>query len=249
MKDISIITATYNSAAHIESCLASVVGQEQQPYEYLIIDGGSNDATIEIVRSYQKHYKFIKLISEKDQGIYDALNKGVKHATGEIIGFVHSDDLLADKQILSTITEAFQQQPVDGVFGDLDYVNQEDTSKIIRKWRSQPFHSQLIKKGWMPAHPTLFLKKAVYDKHGQFDMTYKIAADYEFMLRVLSDSSLTFSYVPKVFTKMRVGGASNRSLINIIQKSKEDWRAIKKHKVGSIWTLVLKNTSKLKQFF
>ncbi len=243
----SIITITYNSIDSLEDTITSVVKQTHPDVEYIIVDGQSTDGTVNLITSY--NHVVTTWVSEPDNGLYDALNKGVAMATGEVIGFVHSDDMLADATVLEAIAKAFNAKNVDGVYGDLDYIDKQQPHKIIRKWRSQDFKSSLLKKGWMPAHPTLFLKKAVYDKHGQFDTSFKIAADYEFMLRVLSDTSLTFSYMPKVFTKMRVGGASNRSLKNILQKSKEDWRAIQTHDVGSVWTLVLKNTSKLKQFF
>jgi glycosyltransferase involved in cell wall biosynthesis len=246
---LTLITATYNSAASIKTCLDSVVSQDYNDLEYLIIDGKSSDDTLNVVKKYQKKYSYIKLISEKDYGIYDALNKGVQLASGDVIGFVHSDDLLADKRIVADIINQLQNNQNDGVYGDLQYVDKFDLDKVIRLWKSCTFKSGLLKQGWMPAHPTLFLKKGVYEKHGVFDLIYKISADYDFMLRVLKDNSLKFAYLPKVITKMRLGGASNRSLKNIVTKSKEDYRAIKSNNVGNFLTLIRKNTSKLKQFF
>ena len=142
-----------------------------------------------------------------------------------------------------------KSESLDGVYGDLQYVNKINFKKIIRNWKSCDFKPSLLKQGWMPPHPTLFLKKEVYEKHGLFDLSFKISADYDFMLRIFKDSELKFGYLPKVITKMRVGGASNRSLKNVIRKSKEDYRAIRSNNVGNFLTLIKKNTSKLKQFF
>jgi len=246
---VSLITASYNSAPDLVSCMESVVNQDYSNIEYIIVDGASSDETLSIIADYQNKFDFIKVISEGDGGIYDALNKGVELTTGDIIGFVHSDDVLADTTIISRIVAQFNNEAVDGVYGDLNYVDKDDINKIIRKWISQSFKKNLLKKGWMPAHPTLFLKKEVYEAHGNFDLGYKIAADYDFMLRILKDESLKFSYLPEVISKMRMGGASNRSLKNIIQKTKEDYRAVTSNKIGGVLSILRKNTSKIKQFF
>jgi glycosyltransferase involved in cell wall biosynthesis len=245
---VTLITATYNSGASIKTCLDSVVSQDYDVFEYLIIDGKSSDETLSIVEDYQKKYFYIKLISEKDEGIYDALNKGVLLATGDIIGFVHSDDLLASKTVISEIVATLKNEKLDGVYGDLEYVRKEDTSKVVRFWKSRSFNSKLLSMGWMPAHPTLFLKKEVYEKHGFFNLSYKISADYDFMLRILKDDSLKFGYLPKVITKMRIGGASNGSIKNIINKTKEDYRAVRSNHIGGWFSILIKNTSKIKQF-
>ena len=245
---VTLITATYNSGASIKTCLDSVVSQDYDVFEYLIIDGKSSDETLSIVEDFQQKYPFIKLISEKDEGIYDALNKGVLLATGDVIGFVHSDDLLASKTVISEIVATLKNEKLDGVYGDLEYVRKEDTSKVVRFWKSRSFNSKLLSMGWMPAHPTLFLKKEVYEKHGFFNLSYKISADYDFMLRILKDDSLKFGYLPKVITKMRVGGASNGSIKNIINKTKEDYRAIRSNQIGGWFSILIKNTSKIKQF-
>jgi glycosyltransferase len=189
------------------------------------------------------------MVSEKDYGIYDALNKGISAASGDIIGFVHSDDFLASSDIINDIVSMMKTESLDGVYGNLQYVDKINTKKIIRNWKSCHFKTGLLKNGWMPPHPTLFLKREVYQKYGLFDVSYRISADYDFMLRIFKDSELKFGYLPKVITKMRVGGASNRSIKNIIEKSKEDYRAIKSNNIGDFLTLIRKNTSKLKQFF
>jgi glycosyltransferase involved in cell wall biosynthesis len=187
-------------------------------------------------------------VSEPDSGIYDALNKGLAHASGDVIGFLHADDLLADSGVLTDVAAAFAAG-ADGVYGDLLYVNKQDPAQIVRYWRGRMFTPDLPAKGWMPAHPTLYLRRAVYEKLGNFDTTLRIAADYDFMLRVMRDTSLRLHYVPKVLVRMRIGGASNRSLRNLLRKSLEDWRALRKNGVGGLRTLVRKNFSKLPQFF
>ena len=244
---ISIITATYNSAKTIESTIQSVLSQTYPNIEHILIDGASKDSTQEIVQNFQNHHPSIRYISEPDKGIYDALNKGVQLASGDIIGFLHSDDYFENELVIEQIINTFQLQQCDGVYGDLRYVSSENTKKVIRYWKSRDFNSVLIKNGWMPAHPTLYLKKEVYKKHGQFDLSFKIAADYDFMLRILKDDTLKFTYLPMVITNMRVGGASN-TLGNIKLKMKEDLKALKKNQIGGLGVLVRKNLSKLNQF-
>jgi glycosyltransferase involved in cell wall biosynthesis len=246
---ISIITATYNSDKTIESTIQSVLSQTYPNIEHVLIDGASKDNTLAIVQNYQINHPSIRYISEPDKGIYDALNKGVQVASGDIVGFLHSDDYFENELVIEQIINTFQLQQCDGVYGDLRYVSSENTKKVIRYWKSRDFNSVLIKNGWMPAHPTLFLKKEVYEKHGLFDLDFKIAADYDFMLRILKDESLTFSYLPHVITNMRVGGASN-AFGNIALKMKEDLKALKKNKIKfPIRAIFLKNTSKFRQFF
>lgn len=246
---VTLITATYNSSSSVKTCLDSVVFQNYGDLEYLIIDGKSSDDTLNIVKVYQQKYPYIKLISEKDYGIYDALNKGLQLTTGDVIGFVHSDDLLASNHIVTDVVTQLQNEQLDGVYGDLQYVDKFDLNKVIRLWKSCAFKPSLLKHGWMPAHPTLFLKKEVYEKHGLFDLEFSISADYDFMLRVLKDDTIKFGYLPRVITNMRIGGASNKNLKNIAIKMIEDYKAIRKNKSGNIVTLILKNTSKIKQFF
>lgn len=244
---ISIITASYNSESSISTAIASLAHQDYKDIEWIIVDGASKDKTLEIIK---KGYSgSVKIISEKDRGIYEALNKGVAMASGDVIGFLHSDDLFASNNIIPKIATVFKHQQVDGVYGDLTYVDKENISKVIRYWKSQSFKPQLLNNGWMPAHPTLFLRKEVYEKHGLFNLDYKIAADYDLMLRIFRDATLKFEYLPKVITKMRVGGASNRSLKNIKLKSQEDFQAIKTNGMKKpLKVLAYKNFSKLSQF-
>lgn len=245
---VSIITATYNSVNTLEPCLNSVLNQTYQNIEYIIIDGDSKDKTVELIKSKAELYKNVIWISEKDKGIYDALNKGIAKATGDIVGFVHSDDFLSDNTIIASIVDCFHTTSVDGVYGDLHYVTKDNTKKIVRNWVSNPFNHKLLKQGWMPPHPTLYLKKSIYDAYGGFDLNFKIAADYDFILRIFKQSQLKFRYLPKTIVKMRVGGVSNRSVKNIIQKTREDYLAISNNQTGNWRTILLKNLKKIKQF-
>nr|WP_321222076.1 glycosyltransferase family 2 protein [uncultured Psychroserpens sp.] len=247
---ISIITATYNSEKTLEVCMSSVINQTYDSIEYIIIDGNSKDNTNSIIKASADKYNYIKWISEADKGIYDALNKGIKMATGDAIGFVHSDDYLASNTIIAEIVESFKTEHVDGVYGDLHYVSFENPDTIVRNWISQPFKSKLLNRGWMPAHPTLFLKRKIYLEKGLFNLDYKIAADYDFILRIFQSNAYSFYYLPKVITKMRVGGASNQSIKSIILKTKEDYRATKFNKLNFPLKVVLsKNLSKIPQWF
>ncbi|MFD2917436.1 glycosyltransferase family 2 protein [Psychroserpens luteus] len=247
---ISIITATYNSEKTLEVCMSSVINQAYDNIEYIIIDGNSKDKTKSIIKAAADKYEYIKWVSEPDKGIYDALNKGVELATGDVVGFVHSDDYLANDSIIADIVTSFKTQNVEGVYGDLHYVSFENPNIIVRNWISQPFKAKLLSRGWMPAHPTLFLKRQVYLDKGLFDLNYKIAADYDFILRVFKTELYNFYYLPKTITKMRVGGASNRSLKSIIQKTKEDYKASKTNGLNFPLKVVLsKNLSKIPQWF
>lgn len=243
---ISVITICYNSAHSIKTAIDSVLAQTHPDVEYIVVDGKSKDNTVEIVQSYGS--RITKFISEPDRGIYDALNKGIAMATGDVIGFMHSDDLFASDNTLAKVAELFQQTGSDSIYGDLEYVYKEDTNKVLRYWKSGNFSIRNLKMGWMPPHPTFYVKRAVYEKYGTFNTTYKIAADYDTMLRFLGKYRISTSYLPEVMVKMRVGGASNRNLKNIIRKTKEDHKAIKDNSFGSVFTLFFKNIRKVTQF-
>ncbi len=228
------------------SVFDSIKEQSYADIEWIIVDGGSTDGTVDFIK--QNEESIGQWISEPDAGIYNALNKGIALATGHIIGFVHSDDFLSGPKVIEGIHQQFEQSGSDGVYGDLNYIAAKNTSKIIRKWRSKSFRQRNLNYGWMPAHPTLFLRKSVYEKHGLFDESFRIAADYDFMLRVLQDNSLQFRYHPKVITHMRLGGASSASS-NLKKKMGEDLRAMRKNNLPYPWlTLVFKNFRKLGQF-
>lgn len=242
---ISIITVVWNNKDTINDAINSAINQTYKDIEYIIIDGASSDGTVEIIKGYAD--KITKFVSEKDKGIYDAMNKGVDLATGDIIAFLHSDDIYSSSNIVEIVAKEFERGNLDGVYGDLVYTPKSNTQKVLRYWKSKDFDLSLLKKGWMPAHPTLFLKRNIYEKYGKFDLDFKIAADYDFMLRILSDG-IKIKYLPKVLYKMRIGGESNKSLKNILLKSKEDLKALKKNKIGGIITLLMKNLSKIVQF-
>ncbi len=212
-----------------------------------MIDGGSTDGTLDVLRSYEN--RLAVLVSEPDQGIYDALNKGIQLASGEVVGFLHSDDLFTDDIVLQHVVDAFSSRQVDAVYGDLQYVQKVNRDEVLRYWRAGAFSRFRLGWGWMPPHPTFYVRRSLYKRLGMFDTSYRIAADYEFMLRLLRTGGVRVAYVPRVLIKMRLGGVSNRSLKNIIQKSREDYRALKDNKVGGLGALVMKNLSKVVQFW
>lgn len=244
---ISIITATFNSESTIESCLKSVLEQSYDDIEYIIIDNCSTDDTLNIVKQYED--KISRIISEPDKGIFDALNKGIKIASGDYIGFLHADDFYATNDVIEEVVNLLSIEKTDSLYGDLQYVSKLNEQKVIRNWKAGSFSIRKLLNGWMPPHPTFFVKRECYLKYGLFNLDYRIAADYELMLRFLGNHKLSTIYCPKVLVKMRTGGTSNKSLKNIIMKSKEDLKAIKSNKIGSYYTLVLKNLRKLNQFF
>lgn len=246
---LSIITITYNSAATLEATLQSVLNQDYSDIEYLIIDGKSTDATLEIVAKYRD--KIAKVISEKDYGLYDALNKGIQLATGDVIGFLHSDDMYFDTTILSQVMKAFSSHPkAEGLYGDLIFVDRVDLNKIKRVWHSGNYVAGSFLNGWMPPHPTFFVRKAVYQKYGTFNTKLKHAADYELMLRFIHVHKIKLIYLSEILVRMRMGGASNFSLRNKWEAHLEDreaWRlnGIKPNPLK----LMMKPLSKVKQYF
>jgi len=243
---ISIITATYNSAKTISDTLKSLNDQSYQNIEYIIIDGNSQDNTLEVVK--QQCSRVSTVISEPDKGIYDALNKGINSATGDVIGFLHSDDLFAYPDAVKDIVDTFNANNCEAIYADLEYVAKDNTNNVVRLWKSGRYSKQKLKNGWMPPHPTFYMKRELYKKYGLFDLSLEIAADYDSLLRYLWSNNVSMSYLPKVLIKMRVGGASNRSLQNIIQKTKEDIQALSNNKVPVLKAIFWKNASKIPQF-
>ncbi|MCF6366645.1 MAG: glycosyltransferase [Bacteroidales bacterium] len=244
---ISIITATYNSQDTILDTILSAASQTYSDIEHIIIDGKSTDNTLSIINDNSE--KISKIISESDEGIYDALNKGIKNATGDVICFLHADDIYTDHTIIEKAAKLFSEKQTDSIYGDLQYVAKGDTSKIIRYWKSGEFSFSKLKKAWMPPHPTFFVKKEVYDKFGLFDTSFRIAADYDIILRFLGKHKISTAYLPEVLIKMRVGGESNKSIKHIFKKMKEDVKALKKNKLGNWHTVLLKNIIKIPQLF
>lgn len=240
----SIITATYNSEKTILSCLNSLASQSFTDFEHIVIDGLSTDKTLEVINNNPFNQQ--KIVSERDSGIYDALNKGINQAEGEFILFLHSDDEFYESETLQKIHDFLVTNKCDGLWGNLVYVRKSD-GKVIRKWRDNKFRSLYL--GWMPPHPTLVLKRDVYENEGVFNTTYKIAGDYELCLRIFSKKEYNILCCDTYLIKMTLGGESNRSLKNIIQKTKEDYKALHRNKISfKACTIILKNTRKLTQF-
>ena len=244
---LSLITVTYNSLETLKETINSIRSQKVNGLEYIVIDGGSSDETVQLLKNNGDVVS--RWISEPDKGIYDALNKGIYMATGEIVGFLHADDRFASANILSEVISQFCKREIDFLYGDLEYITTSNPHKVLRYWHSGTFSFSLLKRGWMPPHPTVYFKRELIQKTGAFNTSYTIAADYDWMLRCLSLPELKVYYLPKVMVQMRVGGVSNKSLSAIIKKTLEDYRALKSNKIGGFYTLALKNIGKLSQFF
>lgn len=245
---VSIITVTFNSASTIEDTLLSVINQDHNNIEYIIVDGRSTDDTLTIVEKYK--IKISRVISEKDDGLYYAINKGISLATGDLIGILHSDDFYESKNIISSVVDALNISGAESAYGDLQYVERNNKEKIVRYWKSKQYKSGLFLKGWMPPHPAFFVKKDCYTKYGMFNTQLRSSADYELMLRLLHKHKVSTVYIPKVLVKMRTGGQSNVSLINRLKANKEDRLAWKLNGLSpGLFTTILKPLSKLKQYF
>ena len=242
---ISIITITYNSAKTIQRALESVQSQTYQDIEHVIVDGASKDGTRELIEAYAKKHTNVRWISEPDKGIYNALNKGIHLATGDVIGFVHSDDILYAPDSISHIAEAFAQQDIQVVYGDLQYVRE---GKVTRRWRSNDFNPASLKYGWMCPHPTMYVRREVYQQVGDYDEWFSISADYDMILRIFK-SGFKSKYLPEVLVSMEVGGASNNNTRARLSKTQEDFIALRKNHVGAgIFTVACKQLRKVKQF-
>lgn len=245
---ISIITVTFNSESTLEQTIQSVVNQSYSNIEYIIVDGKSNDGTLKIIEKYKSNIH--TLLSEKDKGLYDALNKGIALASGDVIGFLHSDDFYVDEEVIQKYVDVFLKTKCDAVYSDLYYVDKNNTDKIIRKWKSGLYHRNAFMNGWMPPHPTFFVKKEMYQKFGAFNLDFKSAADYELMLRFIHKHQIKLVYLPEFTVKMRVGGKSNITLQNRIAANLEDRKAWKTNGLKPrFYTLYLKPLRKLLQFF
>lgn len=234
----------------VVDCLDSFARQSYDNREHVVIDGASTDGTLELLQSHRDGLAV--LVSEQDCGIYDALNKGIERAGGDIVGFLHADDVYAHPDVLAHIAAAFEaDSSICAAYGDLQYVRKEDTSSVVRHWKSSPFSEGRLAWGWMPPHPTLYVRREWYQRIGGLDTRYHIAADYFSILQMFSDPTFKAAYLPEVLVKMRLGGASNRSIKSVLRKSREDWDALKRTNVGAlggVGALFWKNLSKLMQF-
>jgi glycosyltransferase involved in cell wall biosynthesis len=239
---ISVITVSYNSATTIADTMRSVAGQSYKNIEHLVFDGQSKDATLAVVTAHRHPHLIIN--SEPDSGIYDAMNKGLKRASGEVIGFLNSDDFYADTTVLEKVAGVFEDESVEACFADLVYVT-PDNSRVARYWKSKPFAKRDFARGWCPAHPTFYIRKSALERLGLFDQSFKLAADVEFMMRYLELGAINSVYVPYVFVRMRLGGASNQSWRNIWMQNKEIFAALAKNSVPfsafSFWTRKILN--------
>lgn len=243
---VSIITVTFNSEATIKDTLLSVKGQSYKDIEHIIIDGASVDNTINVLK---QNGHTGPLLSEPDKGIYDAMNKGIKMATGDIIGILNSDDFYPDNGVIEKVVNSFASGDCDGVYGDLMYVDAQFVNKILRKWIAGIYNRKLFYKGWMPPHPTFFVRKEIYEKYGYFNLNFKTSSDYELLLRFMFLNNIKVKYIPNVLVHMRTGGHSNKSIKNRLAAHKEDYMAWKSNGLSPKWyTLAMKPLRKVKQY-
>ncbi len=244
---ISIITATYNSEATIKDTLESVNAQTYPDIEHIIVDGASKDNTLDLVKKYGKRVSLI--ISEPDKGIYDAMNKGIKAATGDVIGILNSDDFFTSDNVISAIVFAFENNDIDAVYGDVHYVNPENLNKCVRYYSSAVFKPSLFKFGLMPAHPSFYVKRSCYEKYGLYSLDYKIASDFDLLIRFLYTHKIKYRYLKKDFVTMRTGGASTKNLNSRMLLNKEDLKACRKYGIATnIFMIMFKYLYKIFEF-
>jgi len=252
---VSLITCTFNSEKTIKDCCLSIQSQSCRDFEHIIIDKNSQDQTLAIVKKYKIDSQ--KIIQQKSAGIYGAINEGLKDASGEIIGILHSDDEFIDNDLIESVRKIFLNEKIDVLFSNLFYTKKNDTNKIIRKWKSNlnpGIQSNLeiekkINNGWMPPHTTIFLKKKLLNQVGFYDENFKISSDYDFIIRLFKTKNLRIFFLDRFTIRMRIGGASNKNIKNILIKLSEDFSIIKKNKMNIIKTILFKNFSKISQFF
>lgn len=233
---ISLITVSYNSVATIKDTIVSVRSQDFKDIEYIIVDGNSNDGTVEIIQSSGASVS--KWLSESDEGIYDAMNKGIKMATGEVVGIINSDDFYFSDQIISAVSKSFADDHVDAVFGDLIVVNPKNPGKVVRTYSSKNWYPEKFARGFMPAHPTFFVRRKYYEQFGLFKTDYKIAADYEMLIRLLYVNKLKYRYLPMTMVVMRKGGVSSNGLKSNLVLNQEILRACKENGIPTNYFLI-----------
>ena len=244
---VSIVTACLNNEDTIEDSMNSLTGQDYEFIEHIVQDGLSTDNTLEIIK---RNHPSSLIESASDLGLYDALNKGIERSDGDIVGLLHSDDFYASSDVISKVVSLFQEENCDAVYTDLIYVDRNDPEKIVRRWKAGEYKEGDFLEGWMPPHTTLFFKKWVFEKYGGFDLRFKSAADYEWMLRVIHKHKIRLAYLPQECIKMKVGGQSNKSLMNRFKANMEDRKAWKVNQLRPKWyTLFRKPLSKVSQLW
>jgi len=244
---VSIITVCLNESATIQQTMESVLSQSHPDIEYLVLDGGSDDGTLDIINKFQDKINCVS--SLKDEGMYFAINRGIAKASGEVVGILNANDFYVDNEVIGKVVGCFTSGESDSVYGDLKYVSQHDPNIILRSWTAGSYADGLFLKGWMPPHPTFFLKKKIYEKFGVYNTSFRSAADYELMLRLLHKHRISTAYLPEVLVNMRVGGKSNISLLNRIKANMEDRKAWKVNGLKpGLLTLAFKPLSKISQY-
>jgi glycosyltransferase involved in cell wall biosynthesis len=245
---LSLITVTCNSGQYLEDCVKSVINQTYKDIEYIIIDGKSTDNSIDIIKKYENHIN--AWISEPDRGMYDAINKGMQLSTGDVIGILNSDDIFDNNDVVASVIQAFTEQKVDSIYGDLEYVEQNDLNKVYRIWKGRPYKRSRFFTGWMPAHPTFYFKRKLFEDFGGYENHYFSAADYELMCRYLFKNKASSFYLPKFIVRMRRGGQSNGSLKMRLRANRRDYLAMKKNNIPFAFLVsILKPLSKLHQYY
>ena len=249
---ISVITVCYNAASTLKDAVDSVLGQvpdAEAPFdlEYIVVDGASTDGTLDLLAPYRE--RIATLISEPDQGLYDAMNKGVQAATGDVVAILNADDVYASTDVLASVAATFRDSGAEAVYGDLHYVAADDLSKVTRRWNAGTYRPGAFRRGWMPPHPALFVRRACYHRWGHFTLALRSAADYELMLRFIHRHGMTLAYLPQTLVLMRAGGVSNASLKHRIRAHREDWKAWRMNGYHpSPFTMLAKPLRKLPQF-
>lgn len=248
---ISIITATYNSERTIRDTLESVLFQTLTDYEYIVVDGESKDSTLDILQEYEPKFNGrMHWVSERDKGIYDAMNKGFQRASGDILVLINSDDLFARPDALELVASEFEKHPeADCVYANLYYVSQNNINNIVRVWKTG--EQKPMRYGWLPAHPTFYVKRKCYEKYGYFNLNFPLAADFELMLRFVEGHRIKLAYLPVYLVKMRLGGATSKNIKNIYKQDVETIKAFKENRLpgGNIMYLFWRYLPKIRQFF
>ena len=247
MPSISIVTAVFNGVATIRGCVESVKDQSV-PVEHIIVDGGSTDGTLGEIEQYRAFIS--RLMTGPDRGMYDAMNKGILAATGNVVGILNADDFYVHGEVLAKVAEVFADKTVDSCYGDLVYVDAADTNRVVRSWRAGAYDVSRFYRGWMPPHPTFFVRRSVYKKYGIFNLSLGSSADYELMLRFLLKHGISSRYIPEILVKMRAGGMSNASFANRLSANRMDKHAWRVNGLRPYpWTILLKPISKLPQYW